>query len=140
MILLDTNVVSEAMRPSPDPRVMRWLDGRPPADLWVSAVTVAEIWLGLALLPEGQRRRDLTDRADAMWREDFGEDCLSFDAAAAAEYAAIVAHRTRLGHPITVEDAQIAAIARALGLTLATRNTKDFRDIEGLALVNPWEA
>lgn len=140
MILLDTNVVSEGMRPAPDEQVMRWLDAQPAADLWISAVTVAEIRLGLALLPEGQRKRDLTDRAEAMLREEFGEGCLAFDAAAAAEYAAIVAHRTGLGRPISVEDAQIAAIARAGGLTLATRNTKDFRDIEGLTLVNPWEA
>lgn len=139
MILLDTNVVSEGMRPAPDQQVMRWLDAQPPADLWISAVTVAEIRLGLALLPEGQRKRDLTDRVEAMLREEFGEGCLAFDAAAAAEYAAIVAHRTGLGRPISVEDAQIAAIARAGGLTLATRNTKDFRDIEGLTLVNPWE-
>ena len=140
MILLDTNVVSEGMRPLPDQRVMRWLDAQPAADLWISAVTVAEIRLGLALLPEGQRKRDLTDRAEAMLREDFGEGCLAFDGAAATDCAAIVAHRTRLGRPISVEDAQIAAIARAGGLTLATRNTKDFRDIEGLTLVNPWEA
>lgn len=140
MILLDTNVVSQGMRPLPDQQVMRWLDAQPAADLWISAVTVAEIRLGLALLPEGQRKRDLTDRAEAMLREDFGEGCLAFDAAAAAEYAAIVAHRTGLGRPISVEDAQIAAIARAGGLTLATRNTKDFGDIEGLTLVNPWEA
>ena len=140
MILLDTNVVSEGMRPLPDQQVMRWLDAQPAAELWISAVTVAEIRLGLALLPEGQRKRNLTDRAEAMLREDFGEGCLAFDAAAAAEYAAIVAHRTGLGRPISVEDAQIAAIARAGGLTLATRNTKDFGDIEGLTLVNPWEA
>jgi len=140
VILLDTNVVSEGMRPLPDQQVMRWLDAQPAADLWISAVTVAEIRLGLALLPEGQRKRNLTDRAEAMLREDFGEGCLAFDAAAAAEYAAIVAHRTGLGRPISVEDAQIAAIARAGGLTLATRNTKDFGDIEGLTLVNPWEA
>ena len=125
MILLDTNVVSEGMRPLPDQRVMRWLDAQPAADLWISAVTVAEIRLGLALLPEGQRKRDLTDRAEAMLREDFGEGCLAFDGAAATDCAAIVAHRTRLGRPISVEDAQIAAIARAGGLTLATRNTKE---------------
>jgi len=139
MILLDTNVLSEMMRASPDSTVLRWLDGQPNADVMISAVTVAEIRLGLALLPEGLRKAALTERAEAMFREDFSEDCLAFDASAAAEYAEIVARRTRLGRPISVEDAQIAAIARAGGLTLATRNTKDFLEIEGLTLVNPWE-
>lgn len=139
MMLLDTNVLSEVMRPSPDSTVLRWLDAQPAADVFISAVTVAEIRLGLALLPDGQRKATLTDRAEAMFREDFSEDCLAFDASAAAEYAEIVARRTRLGRPISVEDAQIAGIARAGGLTLATRNTRDFLDIEGLTLVNPWE-
>lgn len=139
MVLLDTNVLSEVMRPSPDRTALRWLDAQPTADVWISAVTVAEIRLGLALLPEGHRRQALTKRAEAMLREDFSEACLPFDAAAAAEYAVIVAHRTRTGRPISVEDAQIAAIALVAGLTLATRNTKDFLGIERLTVVNPWE-
>ena len=138
MILLDTNVVSELMRPLPAPKVLEWLDGQPAADIWISAVTVGEIRLGIALLPDGQRKERLAGLAEAMFQQDFSESCLSYDRLAAAEYAGIVATRTRLGRPISVEDAQIAAIARSAGLTLATRNTKDFSDIEKLPLVNPW--
>ncbi len=138
MILLDTNVVSELMRPAPEPKVLEWLDAQPAADVWISVVTVGEIRLGLALLPDGQRKERLAGLAEAMFQEDFSDSCLSYDMLAAAEYAGIVATRIRLGRPIVVEDAQIAAIARSGGLTLATRNTKDFSDIEELPLVNPW--
>ncbi len=138
MILLDTNVVSELMRPAPEPKVLAWLDAQPPADVWISAVTVGEIRLGLALLPDGQRKKRLTGLAEAMFEEEFPTGCLPYDMPAAAEYAGIVAARTRRGRPISVEDAQIAAIARSSGLTLATRNTRDFSDIDDLPLVNPW--
>ena len=138
MILLDTNVVSELMRPAPEPKVLEWLDAQPAADVWISAVTVGEIRLGIALLPDGQRKERLAGLAEAMFQEDFSDSCLSYDMPAAAEYAGIVATRTRLGRPISVEDAQIAAIARSGGLTLATRNTKNFSDIDELPLVNPW--
>lgn len=138
MILLDTNVLSELMRSSPEPKVLRWLDSQPEADIWISAVTVAEIHLGIALLPEGKRRELFADLAEAMFREDFSDSCLPFDCSAAAEYASIVSTRARQGRPISVEDAQIAAIARTGGLALATRNMKDFSGIDGLILVNPW--
>ena len=138
MILLDTNVVSELMRPAPEPRVLEWLDAQLAADVWISAVTVGEIRLGIALLPDGQRKERLAGLAEAMFQEDFPDNCLSYGMLAAAEYAAIVAARTRLGRPISVEDAQIAAIARSGGLILATRNTKDFSDIDQLQLMNPW--
>ena len=138
MILLDTNVLSELMRLSPEPKVLRWLDSRPAVDIWISAVTVAEIRLGIALLPDGQRKELLAGLAEAMFQEDFSDCCLPFDFSAAAEYASIVATRTRQGRPISVEDAQIAAIARTGDLTLVTRNTKDFSGLDGLILVNPW--
>ncbi|MBI2836026.1 MAG: type II toxin-antitoxin system VapC family toxin [Acidobacteria bacterium] len=138
MILLDTNVLSELMRRSPEPRVLQWMDSRPAAEMWISAVTVCEIRLGIALLPEGLRKDLLADLAEAMFQEDFSERCLPFDFSAAAGYASIVAARTRQGRPIKVEDAQIAAIALSGGLTLATRNTKDFAGIDRLTLVNPW--
>jgi len=138
MILLDTNILSEVMRPAPEPRVLRWLDAQPDGDVWISAVTVAEILLGVELLPDGKRRELLSGLAQRMFEEDFAERCLPFDGLAAGEYAAIMAGRTRQGSPISVEDAQIAAIARAGRLTLATRNTRDFAGIKGLALVNPW--
>ncbi len=140
MILLDTNVLSELMRPLPDPNVVRWLDARPGWDVWISAVTVAEIQLGISLLPAGKRKELFLDRAEQMFQEDFPDRCLPFDCEAAFEYALIVAERNRQGHPISVEDAQIAAIAITAGLALATRNTKDFSDITGLKLVDPWAA
>ena len=140
MILLDTNVLSELMRPMPDPNVVRWLDAWLEWDVWISAVTVAEIRLGISLLPAGKRKELLLNLAEQMFQEDFPHRCLPFDCEAAREYALIVSERNRQGHPISVEDAQIAAIARTAGLTLATRNTKDFSEITGLKLVDPWTA
>lgn len=87
MILLDTNVLSELIRALPEARVWQWLDSQPDADVWISAVTVAEIRLGLALLPSGNRKEVLADLAEAMFEEDFSDSCLPFDYSAAAEYA-----------------------------------------------------
>ncbi len=140
MILLDTNVLSELMRPEPNEDVIRWVDSVPDEDIWISAVTVAEIRLGLALLPNGRRKQNLARIAEEMLKEEFSEKCLPFGFQAADEYAAIVSTRNRQGRPITVEDAQIASIAIAANLVLATRNTKDFLDINRLDLINPWEA
>ncbi|MEF3169463.1 MAG: type II toxin-antitoxin system VapC family toxin [Deltaproteobacteria bacterium] len=140
MILLDTNVLSEFMRPAPAPRVVTWLDAQPVDQVWISAITRAEIELGIALLPDGQRKSGLQMAAMAMFMEDFAGRCLPFDESAATRYAGIVAMRIRLGRPISIEDAQIAAIALAHGLILATRNTGDFESIEGLSVVNPWLA
>jgi toxin FitB len=139
MILLDTNVLSELMRPNPNDCVVQWIDALPEGDIWISAVTVGEIRLGLALLPEGRRKRILSDLAEQMFNEEFSEKCLPFDYQAAGEYAKIVSSRSRQGRPITVEDAQIAAIAITADLVLATRNTKDFEGLEILKLVNPWK-
>ena len=138
MILLDTNVLSELMRPTADSHVVRWLDARPAGEVWISAVTIAEIRLGILRLPAGKRKSLLLDLAEQMFKEDFHDRCLPFDCEAAFEYAVIVDQRNRQGHPISVEDAQIAAIARTAELALTTRNTKDFSDIEGLTLLNPW--
>ncbi len=137
-ILLDTNVLSEFMRPRPAPQVVAWLDAQAAHALHVSAVAQAEIELGLALMPAGKRQAGLAAAAQAMFDEDFAGRCLPFDAAAATHYARIVAARTRMGRPVSVEDAQIAAIALAQGLRLATRNTADFEGIEGLRVIDPW--
>lgn len=139
MILLDTNVLSELMKASPNTRVLDWVDHHPPTNLWVSAVSKAEIELGIALLPSGKRQDALALAADAIFADDFAERCLPFDDAAASQYAQLVAHRTHLGLPISTEDAQIAAIALTHGLTLATRNVTDFGEIAGLSVLNPWE-
>lgn len=140
MILLDTNVLSEFMRPAPSARVVAWLDAQATDQVWVSAVTLAEIELGNALMPDGQRKLGLKTAAKAMFAEDFAGRCLPFDEQAAKCYATVVASRIRLGRPISVEDAQIASIATVHGLTLATRNERGFDFIEGLAVVNPWES
>lgn len=138
MILLDTNILSELMRIRPDPLVVRWVDARPVESLWVSAITQAEIRLGLALLPDGKRKQLLMTAADAMFRDDFAGRCLSFDANAAEHYSEIISHRRSEGRPISVEDAQIAAIARTNELPLATRNVKDFIGIVELEVIDPW--
>jgi hypothetical protein len=140
VILLDTNVLSEFMRPQPSDRVVSWLDQQPAGDVYTSAICRAEIELGLALMPEGSRRTALARAARAMFDEEFAGRCLPFDEDAARHYAGIVAARTRAGRPISVEDAQTAAIALSAQMSLATRNTTDFELIAGLEIVNPWTA
>jgi len=126
------------MRPSPDPVVVAWLDQRPASEYWLSVITVAEVGLGIALLPDGKRKVGFAEMAAQMFAEDFSGRCLSFDQEAAVAYARIVASRKRLGQPISVEDAQIAAIAVTHRYTLATRNVKDFEAIDDLLVLNPW--
>lgn len=138
MVLLDTNVLSEFMRPRPAAAVLAWLDAQAPAQVWISAISRAEIELGLALMPPGRRQHALSQAAHAMFEEDFARRCLPFDEAAACHYGRIVAARARQGRPISVEDAQIAAIALAQKLVLATRNGRDFEHIADLRLHNPW--
>lgn len=137
-ILLDTNVVSELMRRDPDPGVLAWFDLYKDAEFVISSIVRSEILLGIALLPDGERKRKLTSAATAMFEEDF-EVCLPFDAKCANTYADLVAGRMHAGQPISTEDGQIAAIALTSRLPLATRNTKDFANIAGLAVLNPWE-
>jgi predicted nucleic acid-binding protein len=138
-ILLDTNVVSELMRSRPEQTVIEWFAGRTGTAFYVSVITQAEIMLGISLLPAGKRRDALAAAADDMFRKDFAERCLPFDAAEVPNYAAIVSGRRRAGHVISTEDALIAAIALTHGYPLATRNTKDFLHIDGLTLYNPWQ-
>lgn len=139
MILLDTNVISELMRPKPDAIVVEWLDRQKDVSVWICSITQAEILMGLAMMPEGKRQHGLMHVAAAMFDEDFAKRCLPFDSDAAKHYANIVSERTRKGNPISVEDAQIASIARANGLSIATRNVKDFANIQGLVVLNPWQ-
>lgn len=137
--LLDTNVLSELMRDSPSSVVMAWFAQRPQAAMKTSAITHAEILTGVALLPAGKRRDGLALAAEEMFATEWAGHCLPFDAAAASLYALVRAQRVRDGHPITTEDAQIAAIALANGLPLVIRNIKDFEDIGQLTVINPWE-
>ena len=137
MILLDTNVLFELMRPQPNPIVVAWINTHSTTAM-VSAITQAEISLGIALLPDGKRRDALAAAARQMFEEDFAARCLPFDSAASEHFAHLVAERRSIGRPITTQDAQIAAIALANDMQLATRNTDDFKAIPGLELVDPW--
>ena len=137
MIILDTNVISEFMRPDPDQQVVQWLDAVPPHEVWTTSIVFAEIAAGIALLPRGARQRRLADAFDGM-REMFAEQVLNFDSAAAAEYGRVIARRSRAGRPISVVDAQIAAVGIVAGGAIATRNTSDFEMTEA-ELVDPWQ-
>ena len=126
MILLDTNVVSEAMKAAPATEVMAWLRARPLQDLAISAVTLAEIRYGLARLPEGRRRLALEQRFRLFVVRGFGERLLDFDRAAANLYGDIVVAREKAGRPIEAFDAMIAATARSRGASIATRDVGGF--------------
>lgn len=137
MIILDTNIVSEMMKTAPSRTVLDWLNAQDAASLYVTTITLAEIGYGLRLLPDGQRRRLLAERFDQFIARAFDQRILSFDAAAARAYGDIMGHRKELGRPISITDGQIAAIARANGFGIATRNIKDFEDSQ-IALINPF--
>lgn len=139
MVLLDTNVISELMRESPDPTVARWLSKQKIMQALVSAITIAEIGYGLARLPMGKRRQRLESKFESFLADGFEGRILPFDANAAFFYPKMCAKREKQGFAIDSVDLMIAAIARNANATLATRNTKDFRHC-GVQLVNPWEA
>ena len=137
MIVLDTNVVSELMRDEPHAEVIVWLDDRPTRELFVTAVTEAEVRTGIAFLPEGKRRRGIAEAADRVLGGLFAGRVLPFDSGTARVYAEIAAARRTAGRPLSLADGQIAAIARSRGMALATRNVRDFADT-GVDLINPW--
>lgn len=137
MIILDTNVLSEAMRATFDPAVKAWMEAQPRTRLFVTAISEAEIYYGLAALPVGKRRTQLAEAADAVFRE-FDGRVLPFDRAAARAFGDICAARRKAGRPIGDLDAQIAAIARARDATVATRNVADFNGC-GIDVVSPWD-
>nr|WP_163500484.1 type II toxin-antitoxin system VapC family toxin [Halomonas socia] len=138
MMVLDTNVLSELMRPEPDPRVVDWLDRQDAAWVTISAITVAEILHGIERLPDGRRKAGFAAMAAAMFEEDFAGRILPFDSHAAAHYAEQVAASESRGRPVHMADAQIAAICLQHGAVLATRNIKDFETL-GITTLNPWE-
>lgn len=137
MIVLDTNVISELMRPAPDPHVLAWVDQQRVTELVISAITAAELRAGVALLPSGRRRARIGEQVDALLDETFAGYVLPFDLDSSAHYGDIIARRTRAGAPISALDAQTAAVCRQHEATLATRNRRDFVDI-GIDLVDPW--
>ena len=126
MIVLDTNVVSELMKPFPSEAVVAWMSGQPLEKLFTTTITMAEILYGVVLLPKGKRRAQLLHEAEAMFAEDFAHRILLFDEHAARIFGPIAIERRAHGRPIGIVDAQIAAISRANGAALATRNTDDF--------------
>lgn len=138
MILLDTNVLSELMKGEPDARVTRWVESQTASHLYVSSISQAEILHGILLLPAGRRRAAIEAAAKAMFAEDFAGRVLAFGSDTALPYAQIAVERRRRGWPIAQFDAQIAAIARSRGFTLATRNVADFEDC-GIQVVDPWK-
>jgi len=139
MIVLDTNVLSEAMRPRPSRQVLSWLEEQPASQLFTTAVTVAEIYYGIELLPKGKRRDSLLAAAEAVFAVDFRDRILAFDADAARIFSQIAARRRRSGRPISQSDAQIAAIVALHGATLATHNVADFENC-GIRLFDPWQS
>ncbi len=138
MIVVDTNVVSEIMEDRPNPAVLEWIDRIDPHRLWTTSISLAELVSGINRLPDGRRRTGLDAKLWQVIALSFEDRILPFDQAAAMTYGMIVPMRLHRGHPISVPDAQIAAIALAHGATLATRNVKDFEET-GVPLVNPWD-
>ena len=139
MYVIDTNVASELMRPSPSPAVAAWIAGRDAEELYLTAVSEAELLYGVAIVPAGRRRNEL-EAAMFRWLDTgFAERILPFDSGAARAYADIAAGRRSAGRPIAPADCQIAAIAQCRGMAVATRNVRDFGDID-IEVVDPWTA
>ena len=137
MILIDTIVVSEPLRPRGDPRVAAWLDRQGPESLYISTISVAEVLFGVATLPAGQRRARLAEAFENEVARLFAGRVLSFDLSAARTCAAVMAAARACGFAIGVADGQIAAIAAANALSVATRDEAPFK-AAGVETVNPW--
>ena len=138
MILLDTNVVSELMKTRPTEVVVTWLNGQVSEKLYVSAITIGEIVYGLRILPDGKRRSGLRERFERFISVAFDQRVLPYDESAARTYGELMGDRKELGHPMSVPDGQIAAIASLNHLAVATRNVVDFEDC-GIEVINPFE-
>jgi toxin FitB len=139
MLILDTNVLSEILRPVPSSRVVEWLESQSRSQLFTTTITQAEILYGVALLPKGARRDKLAVATRAIFEEEFDEKVLPFDSRAADCYASIAASRKSLGRPVSQLNAMIAGISNAHQACLVTRNGRDFADC-GIDLVDPWDA
>ena len=137
MIILDTNVISELIRPEPSPAVVEYFKRLNREDWYITAITAAELRSGCALLPDGKKRDGLTQRVEAMLAGAFFNRILAFDAEASRTYADVAVQWRAAGRSISYFDALIAAITRSKGATLATRNTKDFVFCQ-ILLVDPW--
>ena len=138
IIVLDTNVISELLRPTPAESVEQWLAAQDGGGVYLTCISEAELLHGVALLPSGRRKAALAKAIQSILDEEFRNRILPFDSAAARTYAAIAADRSAAGRPISHFDGQIAAIARSHGAAVATRNTTDFQRC-GIEVINPWE-
>jgi toxin FitB len=139
MIILDTNVVSEPMRPNGNPAVRAWLDRQLAETLYLTATSLSELLVGIDILPKGKRKKGLDAALSELLDMLFGSRILPFDRAAAIAYAPLVSRARATGHSISVADGQIAAIAAIHGFTVATRDTAPFIAV-GVPVTNPWEA
>jgi len=137
MIVLDTNVISELMRPAPEPAVISWLDRQPTASIWTTSICAFEVRLGLRLMAEGRRRRELESRFEAVLQEDLGGRVLELDTPAAFAAADLAGQNQPQGLNVDLRDLLIAGTVSARRGTLATRNVKHFQHT-GIELVNPW--
>ena len=138
MIVLDTNVLSALMRPSPDEEVVQWLDDQPRSSIWTTAITVLEIRFGLQILPAGRRRARLMHAFDTVIVAKIESRIAQFDLAAAQHAADLMAVRQKRGRPVDLRDTLIAGIVLAHGAELATRNIDHFADLS-VRVVNPWK-
>lgn len=139
MILLDTNVISEPQRRAPDARVLEWIDAQALETLFLSAITVAELRAGIALMPAGKRRDSLQENLENRLLPLFANRVLPFDMACTKAYAELLAQSRAAGRAVATADAFIAAISIANGFIVATRDTSPF-EAAGLKVINPWEA
>ena len=137
MIVLDTNVLSEMMKPSPDPRVRDWLDAQPQGSACLTAISVGELRFGLAILPQGRRRDALTEALERVLGDILAHAILPYDEPAAREYAGRRAVARSRGIAVATADAMIAAIAAARGLAVASRDAAPFAAM-GIAVIDPW--
>lgn len=137
MIVLDTNVISEPLKPRADPAVRAWLDRQAKEELYLTAPSLMEILLGLALMPEGERKRGMAKATEELLVRFFADRFLAFDRPAAVEYAALARRAKAKGFSISVTDCQIAAIAAVHGFAVATRDTAPFL-AAGVPVVDPW--
>ena len=137
MVVIDTSIVSELMRAEPSAEVLAWMDERPARKLVVKAVTEAEDRTGIALRPDGRRRRGLAEACELAFGSLFVGRVLPFDGDAARAFAEIASARRVLGRPVSQADRQIASIARSCGMAVATRNIRDLEEI-GIEISDPW--
>ena len=138
MIILDTNVISELLRPSPQAKVVSWVAAQNSTEVYLTTIIEAELRYGVAILKKGKRRKVLEAAIESILQEDFQGRILGFDSLAAKAYAVIAAERRAVGRTISTPDCQIAAIGRARKAAIATRNVKDFAE-SGIFVINPWD-